>query len=284
MRLVVLLTCLLAFLLPACDDEGGNDTSATTPDATVDADVLVDGGTGDVCEPWQHTPMDDPLVADAGDDATCELGPGIATVTPAIMDDTGCSMTSLQGKTLAVNALVLEKPDVLFLLDALNPLWQQDIENGTLIILFNIVAHDLDTGRITVETGAGAYTDCANYSWYTTPTIVELQTDGCAFTTVEPSQLAIFPKTMSKAIIISNLEIGGVFDPATGNMPGAWLEGTLREVDTEGLEAIELEVLVSELFIASGALPNADTDCDGEVDAWRLGGMLASTPITNVAF
>ena len=152
------------------------------------------------------------------------------------------------------------------------------------MILFRVVSHDLETGLIEVEAGAGAYTDCNNYSWFATPNSVWLQTDGCNFSTVEPSQIAIFPQTMSKAILISNMTIDGSLDPETGAMSGGNLVGTLREEDIEGLESLDLEILVSELFIASGANPNSDTNCDGESDAWRLSGQISSTPIDNVAF
>jgi hypothetical protein len=297
MRLSILCLSGLALLAMACSDTGdAGEATPDVPDPQDTADVLPDvpsdsatDGTSDsvevdACVPWELIPIPEPDVLTGGDDV-CIKGPGVATVDPVEVSQEDCELTeSLQGKTLIVNALVLLEPYIPFLLDTLNPIWEMDIGNGTLIVLFHIESHDLDTGLITVQAGAGSYTDCENYSWYTTPTPVHLKTDGCNFSTVEPSQLAIFPATMSKAIIISNLELDGRFDPATGEMPGGNLVGTLRKSDTEGLIAIDLDVGVAELFEASGSGPDTDTDCDGEPDAWRLGGMIASAPVTNVSF
>ena len=288
MRLSTLLLCLaLPVAMLGCegDDAAETATPAPTPDASADASA---GDTGsaqaDACVPWEAIPMSDPEVVDAGEES-CELGPGVTARVPELVDGSDCSFDApLTGASLIVNALVLEEPAITFLLDALNPIWKSDIETGNLVILFNVVSHDLETGIIEVEAGAGSYTDCKNYSWFATPNTVALQTDGCNFSTVAASQLAIFPKTMSKAIIISNLEIDGSLDPDTGEMSGANLVGTLRESDVDGLESLDLEILVSELFIASGADPNSDTDCDGEADAWRLSGQIASVPIENVSF
>jgi len=280
MRIHTLILCLaLPFALLGCEDDAADPAPVSTPDT---ADTT--SPAADACVPWEGTPAGQPEAVDVGDEA-CELGPGVATRVPELIDMQDCEFTeSLAGTALLVNALVLQEPSITFLLDALNPIWENDIETGNLVILFNIISHDLETGLLEVEAGGGSYTDCANYSWFVTPNTVWLQSDGCNFSTVEPSQIAIYPKTMSKAIIISNLEIDGSMDPATGEMKGGNLVGTLRETDIEGLESLDLEILVSELFIASGANPNTDTNCDGDFDAWRLGGMISSTPIENVSF
>ncbi|MBD89624.1 MAG: hypothetical protein CL940_04765 [Deltaproteobacteria bacterium] len=286
MRLQNALICLaLPFTLLACSDDSSDPAPATTPDVTA-GDTADDtaANDGDTCVPWEGVPVGEPEVVDAGSEA-CDLGPGVASPVPEVVDMKDCSFSEpLDGTSLLVNSLVLQEPAITFLLDALNPIWKADIESGKLVILFRVVSHDLETGLIEVEAGAGAYTDCNNYSWFATPNSVWLQTDGCNFSTVEPSQIAIFPQTMSKAILISNMTIDGSLDPETGAMSGGNLVGTLREEDIEGLESLDLEILVSELFIASGANPNSDTNCDGESDAWRLSGQISSTPIDNVAF
>jgi hypothetical protein len=286
MRLSTLLLCLaLPFTIAGCEDDAAESAPVSTPDVTTDTTDTTDTTETDVCVPWLGTPIGDPEVVDAGGAETCELGPGVASRVPEILDMKDCSFPApLTGTSLFVNALVLQEPDITFLLDALNPIWKNDIETGNLVILFHIISHDMETGLIEVVAGAGAYTDCNNYSWFATPNTVTLKTDGCNFSTVEPSQIAIFPRTMSKAIIISNLEIDGTLDPVSGEMNGANLVGTLRESDVDGLESLDLDILVSELFIASGADPNSDTDCDGAADAWRLSGQIAATPIENVSF
>ena len=284
MRLRSLILCFaLPFALVACADEDTAEPAPADPADTTDASSTV-ADTADACEPWEGVPISAPQVADAGAES-CQEGPGVASPEPELGDRKDCSFTEpLDGASLLVNALVLEEPAITFLLDALNPIWKADIESGKLVILFRVVSHDLETGLIEVEAGAGSYTDCNNYSWYATPNSVFLQTDGCNFSTVEPSQIAIFPQTMSKAIIISNMTIDGSLDPETGAMGGANLVGTLREEDIDGLESLDLEILVSDLFFASGANPNSDTNCDGEPDAWRLSGQISSTPVDNVAF
>jgi hypothetical protein len=296
MRLSILCISGLALLASACGDSGEveavatpdvpdpQDTQDTQDTQDIASDDATDTAEADACVPWDHDPIPEPDVI-IGGDGVCIKGPGVPSVKPEEVTQTQCELTqSLAGKTLIINALVLLEPYIPFLLDTLNPIWQTDIENGTLIVLFHIESHDLEAGLITVLAGAGAFTDCENYSWYTPPTPVYLKTEGCNFSTLEPSQLAIFPATMSKAIIISNLEISGRFDPATGEMPGGNLVGTLRESDTDGLIAIDLDIGVAELFKASNSFPDTDTDCDGEPDAWRLGGRIASIPVTNVKF
>ena len=156
MRTYTLLLCLaLPFALLGCEDDATETAPASPADAsetdTASNTADTTGNNADACVPWEGTPAGQPESVDAGEGA-CELGPGVEARTPELIDKQDCEFTeSLAGTALIVNALVLQEPSITFLLDALNPIWANDIGTGNLVILFNILSHDLETGLIEVE-------------------------------------------------------------------------------------------------------------------------------------
>ena len=181
-----------------------------------------------------------------------------------------------------VDALVLSKPDDALTLSTLNPLWEEDIQNGKLMLMFKVLSHDAATGELIVEAGSGCYVDEA-YDWHVPPAPLTLQLNGCSFVTTVPADISIWPASMNKAILVTGLSVNGHFSPDATAIPGADLDGTLARADAEGLAGMlgDFEIALVDFFDGAGVDLDVDLDGDGEMDGWGMAGQLAAQALSN---
>ncbi len=229
------------------------------------------------------TPAADAGPSDAGGDtanADATTGDTSAdTVAPA------CELTvNLAGRTYLVDSLVLEEPKDDALLQALNPMWARDIEDGALILLFDATVHDEAASTASMDIGSGK-DEGGTYKWLNPPNPLNVAMDGCGFTTTEPAQLDLFPETVNKPIVISHLDADGSFAGDGSAILKTHIVGGIRRSDAEGL-MVTLgglgEIELAAFFDALGLQLDLDTDGDGTPDAWQLSGYLTAKAVTNV--
>lgn len=258
-RFASLVLCTLLCGITAC----GDDSETTAPPEPI-ADAVSDAGHQDDSH---------------GGAATCTDGPGVTPVTPDLTEDDSCVLDgSLEGKAFIVNGLVLSRPDDEFLLQILNPVWAGDIATGRLMLLFKVTEHDVDAGTATVRAGSGCADGEGGYGWHVDPSDLKVQITACHFETTEPATLSIWPGSMNKPVMVSDLNVAGHFTPDGSEITGAFLEGALARSDAEGLigdlDGLEIPIVT---FFEDAEVPlDADLDGDGTMDAWGMAGDLSA--------
>ncbi|MEC9071007.1 MAG: hypothetical protein VX938_01450, partial [Myxococcota bacterium] len=196
-----------------------------------------------------------------------------------LTEDASCSLEgTLEGNVFIVNGLVLSEPANDFLLQILNPVWQTDIEEGRLMLLFKVIEHDVDAGTATLRAGSGCSDGSGSYEWHVDPSNLKVAVNGCHFETTEPATLSIWPGSMNKAVMVSDLSVAGHFNADGTNIVGAFLEGALARTDAEGLignlDGLEIPIIT---FFEDAEVPlDVDLDGDGEMDAWGMAGDLSA--------
>jgi len=269
-RSLVVSLSAFTLMLGACADDETTTTPTPTPDATTGADGAADSTTGN----------------DQGGAEVAECTDTKLTIDPlgALQDpEAGCTLSGdPTGNTYVVDIINIDTPDNAAVTGAINPLFENDMKAGDLIILFHVKSYDAGTGEAVVEAGTGL--GCGTYTFDGPPSELTININGCDFTTTTTAPLELAPATVNKPIIVSSLDVAGSFSSDQSRILTATLSGALEQANASGL-LVDLgplgEIDMSEFLVSVGAQLDTDVDGDGTNDAWTLGGQLAAKKIDN---
>ncbi len=146
--------------------------------------------------------------------------------------DTGqkCSLqVSLKGKAYLIQHLYVDKPagEKNALATTLTNLWNNDIKNGRLVILFYVSKYDPQTGKATIQAGTGIKDTDGKYAFIKNPGPNDLQADinGCTFDTNVQGKIVMYPDTVTAQIPIVALDAHGVFTETANAINQGSLKG-----------------------------------------------------------
>ena len=199
-------------------------------------------------------------------------------------------MPNLTGKSYRVTHMEATKP-----IDDLNEVWNNEIAKYFLVLVFYIIEHDEENGKLKVRVGPckaqaeqledGAWVAYGfNYIQDANVPEVTMDLDGCNFSFDDPIALDVLTPTVSKAFPVSITSGHGVFIKKGLEMEKVDLVGYIKESETFDLCMTMPpfgEPNVHWLFNLLHLCPDLDLDGDGVKDAYEFEGWL-STEITDL--
>jgi len=236
------------------------------------------------CGDGEEDPLPDTKVQEdvASDDALTGDAEG-ETTTPA----GSCpNLPNLTGRAYRVTSIVATDPT-----DQVNEVWQTDIDNYDLVLIFYVKNHDqvAQTAEIHVTSGLaekkkeGDKWVPLNYHYALEPSIFTAVVKGCNFAWSEPIELDIQTPTVSKPFHIFGIEGNGRFSEDGSEIKDTWLEGAILESEAFDLCLLfpALGVLNFHWFMNAAYLcPTFDSDGDGKIDSYKFKGKIEAVDET----
>ena len=164
------------------------------------------------------------------------------TTTDSVTDtQKNCKLqVSLKGKAFLIQHLYVDEPAGQNggLATALTQLWNGDIKNGRLVIIFYISKYDPTTGKATIQAGTGIKDTDGKYAFIKDPGPNDLEADinGCTFDTNVKGQIVLFPNTVTAHIPIVSLDAHGVFPENADAINNGSLTGGICTSDAKAIE------------------------------------------------
>ena len=201
-------------------------------------------------------------------DAQCVAG--------ACSDGTGCP-TDLTDRTYRFTEFSMEYPT-----DKMNEVWAQDIWMGDLVVLLQVVSHDMPAGALTLLLGSGSATAemedglpvFSAFAFAFDPSEVAAHIDAdCNIVIEQPTMLLLATPNVNKPLAIDVLSVVAVLSPDGTKIPAGNLHGAIHEggifdfcLAIPGLGTVNLHWF----FNLAGICPSEDLDGDGVPDAYYV--------------
>ena len=187
-------------------------------------------------------PADDAVDApDGGGESLPEASPDAAPdalpsdlVFPDLSQPDGCQVAvDLTGRYFRYSRFDVAQPagPEGSLAASLSSLWDTEIGEDLLNIVYHVVAHDPATGKVRIEAGTAFRVadgqDAGLYRKLSTPApgVLDEQLDGCAFRSRSEGTLDVFPDLLAVPIAILRTRTQGVFAPDGSGIKAGWLLG-----------------------------------------------------------
>ena len=225
---------------------------------------------------------------DSGDDGGSGGGPGADTTggggedTTVVPEASCADLVDLTGRSYKITKLNATYPP-----DNLDPGWAKDIGTYDLVLIFNVVAHDVAAGSLTLTmtSAVAEMVDGApvKYTYALEPAQFEaaLEDDpnGCKFVIAEGSEieLDIITPTVSKPFHIEGITGSGVIGNDGTTITDGFLQGGILEAEAEDLclEVVGMGTVNFHWFMNLAHLcADYDLDGDGTTDSYFFEGYL----------
>lgn len=198
-----ILPILIAFIALACG--GGGDNGGKEIQEAFDTATDIASDTSDAFDTVGDTAINEEV-------AECEL------------------TKNLTGYYYLIDYLGVEEPagPEGALKKALTDLWNNDIKEDRLIILFKIDKHDKTTGELVFSAGTGVKKE-DKYQMISNPapSTLKVELDGCRFKSTEKGELFVYPNTVTVPIPIIQLFAEGYFSADAEKIEEGLLEGAI---------------------------------------------------------
>ena len=186
-------------------------------------------------------------------------------------------MPDLTGRVYRVTDFVATEPT-----DGINPTWKKWADVYDLVMIFRVLSHDREAGRIEAVVACGG-ADLSEGSdgapvverlfFGLEPTPIHFEVDGCALTFTDPLDIHLFTPWVSSEIPIREVTGSGTLSNDGTEIERLDLSGFLSEataagicIDIAGLGVVNLHWF----FNLAAICPDTDTDGDGVMDAYNF--------------
>ncbi len=198
------------------------------------------------------------------------------------------NLPNLTGRVYRVTSIVATDPT-----DQVNEVWQTDIENYDLVLIFHITNHDQAAQTAVIEVTSGlAEKEKSGDDWLLKsfqyalePSVFTATVKGCNFGWTDPIELNIQTPTVSKPFHIFGIEGNGRFNEDGTQILDTWLEGAILEKEAFDLCLLfpALGVVNFHWFMNMAYLcPTFDSDGDSTIDSYKFKGKIEAVEETEL--
>lgn len=268
---------LLGVILAGC---GSNSSSPVPTD--IYSDDAIGSDVADVAGDNGGRGMQDGKPGDAGDVGSVPRE--TTTDGDAVAPPTCPGLATILDQAYRVTHMAATEPT-----DQVNEVWEKDIKEYTLVMVFHVLEYDPATAKGLIEvtscwadvevTGEGkdkVYTP-KSYQFALEPSEFAVTFDGCSFTIDDELELDIVTPSVSKPFHVFGLKGGGAFSADAKKIENIDLAGFIKEKETfdlcmmiPGLGSPSFHWFMNLAHICA----DADSDGDDKIDSYHFVGNL----------
>jgi len=172
--------------------------------------------------------------------------------------------------------------------DIVNPTWEEDIKNYELVLVIHVISHDITTGDAVFEitSCSAVYEEDAegnrtpvSYQFALDPSVFSTHLDGAKFKILDPIDLSIVTRTVSKPFHVFGVTGSGTFSDDATRINECWLEGAIHENETTDLCLIipDMGTVNFHWFMNLAKIcPDFDSTGDDVFDSYNFKGYLGA--------
>lgn len=198
-------------------------------------------------------------------------------------------LPDLTGASFRVTSLIAKEPT-----DKVNEVWAADIASYELVIVFNVVEHNVaeetlrlrvTSAKATKETAEDGTITPIKYNYMLDPAVFDAYLDGCRIRWEDPIELDIVTSTISKPFHVYGITGYCDVNETGTEITKSWLSGAILET-----EAQDLCMTIPGMGVANfhwfmnlaKICPDFDNDNDGVFESYKFSGELKGVNETDL--